>query len=128
MVPLSVASIFQGMPMDLTKSRVDLIERAATMLGALVSGQALATEDKATIDNLVDPLIMQLARDNVVLIQDANAVPTEYFLPLANLLANEAGASFGQGFSMEARLINEATLHRIAVTKPTYEVLVTDYF
>jgi hypothetical protein len=113
---------------DITKTRTDLIERAATALGALPSGQSLSPEDRATIDNLVDPLVSQLSADFIVQIQDTDAIPVEYFLPLATLLANEAGPSFGQPFSLEVKLINEATLYRIAAMRPTYEILATTYF
>jgi hypothetical protein len=44
---------------DITKTRVDLIERAATELGALTSGQALSDEDATTIGALLDPLTLQ---------------------------------------------------------------------
>src|SRR5262245_49991876 len=114
--------------MDVVKTRTDLIERAATALGALPSGQSLSDEDRDTIDNLIDPLVMQLGFDNIVLIQDTNAIQNEHFIPLANLLANEAAASFGQQYSFDVRVINEATLHRLASGKATYEVLEIDYF
>ena len=51
---------------DITKTRTDLIERAATELGVLPSGQPLADEDAATIGALVDPLLRQLSLDDVV--------------------------------------------------------------
>ncbi|MDQ8730507.1 hypothetical protein [Bradyrhizobium sp. LHD-71] len=113
---------------DITKTRTDLIERAATELGVLPSGQSLSDEDEATIDNLLDPLIRQLALDDVVDIGDSDAIQSEYFLALARLLANEAAPSFGQQRSEQMRAENEALLRRMAATKSTREPLKAVYY
>jgi hypothetical protein len=113
---------------DITKTRTDLIERAATELGVLPSGQPLTDEDSATIGALVDPLIRQLSLDGVADIADASAIAVEYFLPLARLLANEAAPSFGIPYSLDAKLENERQLRRLAATRPTREALRTIYY
>lgn len=113
---------------DITKTRTDLIERAATELGVLPSGQPLSDEDSATIGNLLDPLTRQLSLDGVADIADSNAIPSEYFLPLARLLANEASPSFGIAFSRDAKLENEQQLRRLTATRPTRETLKTAYY
>lgn len=113
---------------EITKDRTQLIERAATELGALPSGQSLSTEDRNTIDNLVDPLIYQLSFDGVVNIQDADAIESQYFLALARLLANEAAPSFGQGTSAEIKAICERTLRKLSATGPTGETLRALYY
>lgn len=113
---------------EITKTRTQLIERAATELGALPSGQSLAVEDSNTIDNLVDPLIYQLSADGVVSIQDAEEIPAEYFIPLARLLANEAAPSFGQGTSADIKAVNEGLLRRMTATAPTGETLRAVYY
>src|SRR5215213_1650570 len=106
---------------DITKTRTDLIERAAAELGVLPSGQPLSDEDAATLGALVDPLLRQLAFDDVADIADGNAVPAEFFLPLARLLANEASPSFGIAYSLDAKLENERQLRRLTATRPTRE-------
>ena len=106
---------------DTTKTRTDLIERAATELGVLPSGQPLSDEDAATLDALVDPLLRQLALDDVADVTDTGAVPAEFFLPVARLLANEAAPSFGVAYSLEAKLENERQLRRLTATRPTRE-------
>lgn len=113
---------------DVTKTRVQLIERAATELGKLVSGQNLETEDYNTIDALLDPLIEQLSLDSVVTIDDANAIDPRYFLPLGRLLANEAAPSFGTPTNDNLKAADERTLRRLTAAKPTYETLKVDYF
>jgi hypothetical protein len=113
---------------DITKTRNDLIERAAAELAVLVSGQSLSDEDRATIDNLVDPLIRQLSLDSVVDIGDTDAIESEYFLPLARLLANEAAPSFGQARSEDVKVVNEKLLRKLTATKPTYETLRATYY
>ena len=113
---------------DITKTREDLIFRAATEVGALVVGQSLSSEEYDTIDNLVDPLVQQLSFDGVVHVQDTNAIQPEYFIPVARLLANEAAISFGQAYSRDVKIANETVLYRLTSMRPTFETLETDYF
>lgn len=113
---------------DITKTRIDLIERAASELGVLPAGQPLSDEDAATIGALFDPLTRQLSLDGVVDIADANAVLSEYFLPLARLLANEASPSFGLAWSGDVKAANEHQLRRLAATRPTSETLKATYY
>lgn len=113
---------------DISKTRVQLVERAATELGKLVSGQNLETEDSTTIDDLVDPLLAQLSSDNVVGIDDDEAIDPVYFLPLARLLANEAGPSFGIPKSQDLKADDEALLRKLSSARPTFEKLKVDYF
>lgn len=113
---------------DVVKTRTDLIERAATELGALTSMQSLADEDRDTIDGYIDPLIQQLATDGVVYIGDTEQIPVEYFLPLAMLLGNAAAISFGQAYSGDLQRAQEMYLRRLTATKPTYQVMKAEYF
>ncbi len=113
---------------DITKTRIDLIERAATELGKLVAGQNIEDEDRETIDNLVDPLIQQLAIDGVVYVDDSEGIRVEYFLPLARLLANEAAPSFGQAKNPTVQASEESYLRRLTAMRPPYEPLRVDYF
>ena len=85
----------------------------------LPSGQPLSDEDANTIGALVDPLLRQLAFDDVVDVSDADAIPGEFFLPVARLLANEASPSFGVTYSLDAKLENERQLRRLIAMRPT---------
>lgn len=113
---------------DLTKTRTDLIERAATELGALTSGETLSDEDRSTIDDLVDPLVQQLSFDGVVDVADTEAVPVEWFLPLAKLLANVAAPSFGQQESADVKLMQERILRKLTAAPATKQVQRAVYY
>lgn len=105
------------------KTRAQLIERAAASIGVKEPGEALSSEDYDTFDDLVDPLISQLSADGVAYIENDEEIPNEYFVPLANLLANMAGPDFGSPVNDQAKERDEATLRRLASTKPTYTPL-----
>jgi hypothetical protein len=113
---------------DTVKTRTQLIHRALAAIGALEPGEAPSTEDYNTMDNLVDPLIAQLLADDVIYVDDADAIPVAYFIPLANLLGNLAGPDFGSPVNDEAKFRDEATLRRITSTKPQYTTLKTVYY
>lgn len=113
---------------DFFKTRAQLKERAAKDLGVLLPGEALSTEDNETLDGLVDPLIAQLAADDIVYVSDTEEIALEYFLPLASLLANTAGPDFGSPVNDDAKRRDEATLKRIVSTRPTYDVAEGNYF
>lgn len=108
---------------DIVKTRTQLVHRALGVIGALEPGEAPSSEDYDTVDDLVDPLIAQLSADQVIYIDDANAIPVEFFMPLANLLGNMAGPGFGSAINEDAKIRDERTLKRMASTRPTYEVL-----
>lgn len=113
---------------DLTKTRSQLKERAAKDLGIIEPGETLSAEDDETFDGLVDPLIAQLSADGIVTIQDDEAIEVEFFLPLARLLANIAGPDFGSPINEAAQMADEKTLRRLNATKPSFEVLKTEFF
>lgn len=108
---------------DITKTRSQLKERAAKDLGIIEPGETLSTEDGDTFDGLIDPLIAQLSADDIITIQDDEAIEVEYFLPLARLLANIAGPDFGSPINEEAKRADEAVLKRMAATRPSYAVI-----
>ncbi len=105
---------------DTVKTRAQLIERAGASIGVKEPGEALSTEDYNTLDNLVDPLIAQLAADQIYYVDDADEIPVAIFIPLANLLGNMAGPDFGSPVNDDAKARDERTLQRLASTRPTY--------
>lgn len=113
---------------DTFKTRADLVERALKSIGALEPGEAPSPEDSDTVDGLIDPLIAQLAADQIVYIGDPDYIELELFLPLARLLANAAGPDFGSPINQEAKVVDEQILRRLSSTKPTYEVQTGEYF
>lgn len=113
---------------DVTKTRDQLLERAGINLGLVQPGEALSTEDKSTLDNLLDPLIAQLSADNIVYVQDLDAIELAMFLPLAALLANYAGPSFGSPINDQAMFRDSNTLKRISAVGPLYTSQEGNYF
>jgi hypothetical protein len=106
---------------DTSKTRAQLIARALKSLGQLDPGEAPSAEDYATVDDLIDPLVAQLAADEVVYIQDTDAIELEFYMPLARLLANAAGPDFGSPVNLEAKAFDEGELRRLSASKPTYQ-------
>lgn len=113
---------------DVTKTRLQLINRAADNLGLRQPGEALSSEDYDTLDNLVDPVIAQLLADRIVYIDDADAIEVSMFLSLAAILANVAGPSFGAPINDAAMARDRATLLRITSTDPTYAASEGEYY
>jgi hypothetical protein len=109
------------------KTLTDLKTEALGILTGLDPSQDPATEDLEAIGQYVDPLVAQLAADEIVYITEVEEIPNEYFLPIARLLANVAGPRFGSPMNEDARKIDEAALRRLTAGKPTYEPLRVDY-
>jgi hypothetical protein len=113
---------------DIVKTRDQLIYRALKNLGQVEPGEAAAPEDYSAVDDLVDPLIAQLAFDNIYYISDPDEIENEIYLPLARLLANVAGPDFGSAMNEEAKQVDEALLKKMAATKPSYLVARGQFF
>lgn len=113
---------------DLSKTRSQLIERAAKDLGIIEPGETLSAEDQNTFDGLVDPLIAQLAAEGIVYIQDDEAIENEYFLPLARLLANIAGPDFGSPINEAAKAQDERMLRKLTAAKASSEIVKAVYY
>jgi hypothetical protein len=113
---------------DTVKTRTQLKERAGKNLALIEPGEALSTEDDATLDGLIDPLLAQLAADKVVYIADSETIELEFFLPLARLLANIAGPDFGSPINEEAKRADEAMLRRLTTATTSTATLKAKYF
>lgn len=111
-----------------TRTRAQLVARAADKLFLTGNGQPLEADDSAFIDLRVDELIEQLSADGVVDIPDLSEIDVRYFNPLAELLANVCATEFGQVYSPERKLQFEAELRRTSASRPTYEAQRVDYF
>lgn len=77
------------------KTREDLATRALVIINRAQAGQTPNPEDLASVDSVIDPLLAQLAIDEVVYIGDPDAIDDHLFLPLARRLALEIGPDFG---------------------------------
>jgi hypothetical protein len=111
-----------------TKTLTDLKTEALGILVGLDPASSPEVEDLETIGQYVDPLLAQLAADEIVYVADSDEIPVEYFLPLARLLANVAGPRFGSPMNAAAKIEDERALRRLTAGKPTYETLRATYY
>lgn len=114
--------------MATTKTLQQLETEAFAILTGMDPNSSPAAEDLAVIDTYVDPLLSQLAADEIVYIAAPNEIPNEYFLPLVRLLANVCGPRFGSPMNEDAKLADERVLRRLSAAQATYEPLQAQYF
>lgn len=110
------------------KTLTDLKTEAFGILTGLDPSQQPAVEDLETIGTYVDPLLAQLATDEIVSIPDSDEIPEEYFMPVARLLANVAGPRFGSPMNEQAKQTDEMALRRLTSGTPSYSVIAAEYF
>lgn len=108
--------------MDTPKTRDDLVNAAASILGVRSTGMPLSIEDYDSIDAYVDGLFSSLAAQNICFVPDEDDIPVELFDTLARLLANVCGPRYGSPISRDAESADKTELHRITAAKATYEV------
>lgn len=117
-----------------TKTRTDLINQALAQLGVLAAGQTADAEDYAAVNEHVDPLVATLDALGVVTVDDTDAIPIEWFLSLAALLADRAADHFGLvGLPSSPSSPNPAAaalqeLCDIVYARPTFEPQRGEYF
>lgn len=111
-----------------TKTLIELKTEAFGILTGVDPSQPIAVEDLDTIGVYVDPLLAQLAQDEIVSIPDSDEIPNEYFLPIARLLANAAGPRYGSPMNPDAKETDERALRRLTAARPTYETMQAVYY
>jgi hypothetical protein len=109
-----------------TKTRRDLVGQALANLGVLAAGQTPADEDFEAVDAQVDPTLDTLNGREIVTVGDADEIPSEWFTPLAIILANDCAKSFGLPRTTVEDA--EAALREMTRGRPTGEPLIADYF
>ena len=124
----------------MSRTTEQLVNRAAEEMGRDYGGAALPPDDYARILAVIEPLVDQLNAEEISYIDDIDAIATMVFLPLARLVAIEAAASFGsdaiqtlvtrqRAGNLDAlREREREAMQRIYATRPTGEVLESDYF
>lgn len=112
----------------MARTRAQLVSKALSLLQEAGSDGALSDDDKELVDGAVDPLVAELASNNVLVIGDLSAIDDDVFLPLARLLANEVGDDFGRPYSEDIRLAQEMRIKRVTALNATYAPQAPDYF
>lgn len=108
-----------------------MIYRALRNLGALPQGQAPASEDYQSVSDLVDGLVLEMEKRDVVYIPDVDALEDHLLQPMGHILAWRAAPEFGAASDgMLAQLAAQAELHirNMESTRPNYSIMEADYF
>jgi len=114
--------------MDITKTRTELIREAADKLNIVGTGQSLEADYADKLDRAIDPLFMQLAADGICEVVNDQQIPSEWFDPIAGLLANICAPLGGTNYSPQLKEYYEARLKKLTASQPSYAVLESEYF
>jgi hypothetical protein len=114
--------------MAVTFTTRQIIDQAASKVGILGAGQALAAVDLAKFQELVDCLFDQLEQDEIVSFADPDTIPGALAPYLATLLANMASPDYGAPTDLGVKEANEAVIRRLVRGTVTYELQTPDYF
>jgi hypothetical protein len=112
----------------MAKTAQELKNEAWAMLTGSGPYDTPSAEDSAVMQTYLNPLLEQLALDEVCEVTDQDDIPDAWFLPLARLLANVAGPRFGTPVNDDARRMDEALLRKLTAAPPTYEPACASYF
>lgn len=110
----------------MSKTRVQLVNRALSNLGALPVGQTASTEEYASVDALVTPTLESLAARDIYWVSDENAIEDAAFLALGHCLAWNCAPEFGlHGDAALAALGTQGEVHLKSIQSegPTYKPL-----
>lgn len=113
---------------DLTKTRDDLITRALTKLTVIGTGQSPDAEEAASVDDAIDGILLDLAARDVVEVADDDAIPSEWFEDLAEIVAQNCAKDFGRAKDQAEIDRAERSLIKKGTPGPTYQRQVAEYF
>lgn len=120
-----------------TKTRRELVDAVLANLGVLVPGQSASDDTIAKVDDLLDPLLAQLAELDIVYVGDAGtanppsggAIEYAIFNPLADVLAFKVAPSFSQAGDPALKVLSdeaEGILRRLGRPPQVRKMLSTD--
>jgi hypothetical protein len=113
---------------DVVRTRLELVNEALGVLLNLPAGATFSDEDITTVDGYIDPMLAELAADEVVYLAEPDEIPAEWFLSLQGLLASRAGPRYGGARDLEGEERHKNTLRRLTANKATYEVQRAEYY
>jgi hypothetical protein len=114
--------------MQLTKTRDEVIREAADKLTLAGTAQPLEAEYGEKLDSNLDPLLLQLAEDDICEVVNPGYIPAQWFDAISGLLANICAPLGGKTFDPRIKEYYEMQLKRLTSTGPSYSVMETDYF
>jgi hypothetical protein len=77
------------------KTRAELVARALSNLGALPVGQTPSTQEYASVDALVTPMLESLSARDIFYVSDEAAIDDAAFIELGHCLAWASAPEFG---------------------------------
>jgi hypothetical protein len=113
---------------DATKTRDELIARALVKLHVIGSGQSPDAEEAASVDEAIDGILGDLAAREVVEVPDDDAIPSEWFEDIAEIVAQTCAQDFGKAKDRDAIALAERSLVKKGTPGPTYQRQTTEYF
>jgi hypothetical protein len=111
-----------------TITRRELVDLVAEIAGPGAAGQTLADEDVDFIDGRLGALFDQLAEDEILSVDDDDAIPSSWTPYLANLAANLCAPNYGAQWNDAVKVSQEAILRKLVRAKETRETVAVDYF
>jgi hypothetical protein len=112
----------------MAKTRTDLIRRSLEVLGVLAAGQSPSAEDVSAISDNLQPVVDELAADEIVYIADLESIDDALFLSLAVCVADAMSDDFGVTLPLGKAADAKAKLLRIGRNTAKYTPQVTSYF
>lgn len=95
-----------------TQTRAALINKALFNLGILSEGRPVRAAEVASVTASLDPIIANLSAHQVITVTDTNAIPNQYFLPLAAIVAASLMDEYGVTGTEAQQLSNNAIAAR----------------
>lgn len=113
--------------MSVTHTNEELINKAASILGKYVPGEALGEIEHETIDRSYSSVLAEI--EKIIVIGDRDEIPDIVFETVARLTAIYASSMFSNTpLDLAAIFQHEQRLRYLIAQTPTYEILQVNYF
>lgn len=117
----------------MSRTRADLRREVLEILGVLASGQDVEAEDADTIDSRITSVLPMLSALGVVYVGDEEEFDDEYFLPIAQIVAEKTCVPFGIVGGRKQEIERDANkarfeLRRMTAAVPSSEPVRSEYY
>ena len=110
------------------RTQTDLITRALGMLGVIQVGNDPSEEDAQLVRGYIVGKFEELARRQILYVQNFDAIDDEYFLSLAKIIANAVAPEFGMPYDPDADAREEYRLRDINRGNSVRPVVTSTFF